>query len=47
VSTASDGLADVFKTGGICKMDRSLRFSSRHNLTFDGNGATLRPGFRS
>ena len=32
----------MFKAGGVYRMDSALRFSHRHNLTFEGNGATLK-----
>ena len=37
-----DGSTIVFKAGGVYRMDSALRFSHRHNLTFEGNGATLK-----
>ena len=40
-----DGVPDaatiVFPADGVYRMDRGLAFSDRHNLTFEGNGATL------
>jgi hypothetical protein len=42
VATVPDGSTIVFKAGGVYRMDRGLEFASRHNLTFEGNGATLR-----
>ena len=40
--TVPDGSTIVFKAGGTYRMDSALRFSQRHNLTFEGNGATLK-----
>jgi hypothetical protein len=42
VASVPDGSTIVFEAGGIYRMDKGLRFSGRHNLTFEGNGATLR-----
>jgi len=42
VATVPDGSTIVFKAGGVYRMDTGLRFSNRHDLTFDGNGATLK-----
>ena len=42
VGTVPDGSTIVFKAGGVYRMDRSLKFAHRHNLIFEGNGATLR-----
>ena len=42
VGTVPDGSTIVFKAGGIYRMDAALKFAHRHNLTFEGNGATLR-----
>jgi hypothetical protein len=42
VSSVPDGSTIVFKAGGVYRMDQSLSFSDRHNLIFEGNGATLR-----
>jgi hypothetical protein len=39
-----DGSTIVFKAGGIYRLNRALKFSSRHGLTFEGNGATLKAG---
>ena len=42
LSTVADGSTVVFKAGAIYRMDQGLKFSDRHDLTFEGNGATLR-----
>jgi hypothetical protein len=42
VNTVPDGSTIVFKAGGVYRMDAALKFAHRHNLTFEGNGATLR-----
>jgi len=42
VDSVPDGSTIVFKAGGIYRMDAALKFAHRHNLTFEGNGATLR-----
>ena len=42
VATVPDGSTIVFKAGGVYRLDRALKLSSRHNLTFEGNGATLK-----
>jgi hypothetical protein len=41
LETVPDGSTIVFKAGAIYRMDQGLKFSDRHDLTFDGNGATL------
>jgi hypothetical protein len=40
--TVPDGTSIVFRAGGIYRMDKGLTIQSRHGLTFEGNGATLR-----
>jgi len=42
VTNVPDGSTVVFKAGGTYRMDGGLKFSSRHGLTFEGNGATLK-----
>jgi hypothetical protein len=42
VNSVPDGSTIVFKAGGVYRMDAALTFAYRHNLTFDGNRATLR-----
>ena len=37
-----DGSTVVFKAGGVYRMNAALKFAHRHNLVFEGNGATLR-----
>jgi hypothetical protein len=41
LGTVPDGSTVVFKAGGVYRMDKALRVS-RGDLTFEGNGATLR-----
>jgi hypothetical protein len=41
LATVPDGSTIVFKAGGVYRMDHGLKFSNRHNLVFEGNGATL------
>jgi Right handed beta helix region len=41
VNSVPDGSTIVFKAG-VYRMDQGLGFSDRHNLVFEGNGATLR-----
>jgi hypothetical protein len=42
LETVPDGSTVVFKAGGVYGMDKGLTLQSRHNLTFEGNDATLR-----
>jgi len=42
LKTVPDGSTIVFKAGGTYRMDMGLKFTGRHDLTFEGNGATLR-----
>jgi len=42
VNSVPDGSTIVFKAGGVYRMDAALNFAHRHNLTFEGNRATLR-----
>jgi hypothetical protein len=42
LGTVPDGSTIVFTAGGLYRMDRGLKFSNRHNLVLDGNGATLK-----
>ncbi len=42
LATVADGSTIVFKADGVYRMDVGLRFSGRHNLVFEGQGATLR-----
>ena len=42
LATVPDGSVIVFKAGGVYRMDRGLSVQNRHNLVFEGNGATLR-----
>jgi hypothetical protein len=41
LSTVPDGSTVIFKAGGAYRMDRGLTLESRHDLSFEGNGATL------
>src|SRR6185312_10044789 len=40
--TVPDGSTVAFRAGAVYLMDRGLKFSDRHDLTFEGHGATLR-----
>lgn len=43
LGSVPDGSTIVFRSGGTYRMDKGLRISAgRRNLTFEGNGATLR-----
>lgn len=42
LKTVPDGTAVAFKVDGTYRFDRALRVSDRHDLTFDGRGATVR-----
>jgi hypothetical protein len=42
LETVPDGSTVVFKAGGVYGMDKGLTLQSRHDLTFEGNEATLR-----
>ena len=42
ISSVPDGSTILFPAGGVFRMDRGLALSDRHDLTFEGNGATLR-----
>jgi hypothetical protein len=43
LGSVPDGSRIVFKAGGTYRMNKGLKvFSSRHDMIFDGNGATLR-----
>lgn len=42
LSGVPDGSTIVFQAGGVYRMDQGLAISDRRNLTFEGNGATLR-----
>ena len=42
LDTVPDGSTIAFKAGTVYRMDVGLKFSDRHDLTFEGNGATLR-----
>jgi parallel beta helix pectate lyase-like protein len=42
LDTVPDGSTIAFKAGAIYRMDQGLKFSDRHDLTFEGNGATMR-----
>jgi hypothetical protein len=42
VRSVPDGSTIVFKAGGTYRMDQGLIVNGRRNLTFEGNGATLK-----
>lgn len=42
VKSVADGSTIAFKTGATYRLDRGVILQNRHNLVFDGNGATLR-----
>ena len=42
LGSVPDGSVITFKLGGVYRLDRGLFISGRHNLVFEGNGATLR-----
>jgi hypothetical protein len=42
IGTVPDGSVIVFKAGGVYRMDLGIAVENRHNLVFEGNGATLR-----
>ena len=42
IGSVPDGSVIVFKAGGVYRMDRGIALQNRHNLVFEGNGATLR-----
>ena len=42
LSGVPDGSTIVFKSGGVYLMDSALKLTGRHNLVFEGNGATLK-----
>lgn len=42
LGTVPDGATIVFRAGSTYRMDAGLKFSDRHDLTFEGNGATLK-----
>jgi hypothetical protein len=42
VTTVPDGSTIGFPAGGIYRLDAAIKFAHRRNLTFEGNGATLR-----
>ena len=41
VDGVPDGSTIVFRSGGTYRMDHGLRLAGRHDLVFEGNGATL------
>jgi hypothetical protein len=43
ISSVPDGSVIMFKAGGTYQLASGLNFANRHNLVFEGNGATLRP----
>ena len=42
IKSTPDGSTIVFKAGGTYRLDQGLVLANRHNLAFEGNGATLR-----
>ncbi len=42
IGTVPDGATIVFKAGGVYRMAGALKFAHRRNLTFEGNGSTLK-----
>jgi hypothetical protein len=42
IGTVADGSTIVFKAGATYRLNAAIKFSHRSNLTFAGNGATLR-----
>jgi len=42
VNGQPDGTVINFPAGGVYRLDRGLFISNRHNIVFEGNGATLR-----
>src|SRR5574343_1805274 len=42
LASVPDGSVITFPAGGIYRLDRGISLQSRHNLVFEGNGATLR-----
>jgi hypothetical protein len=42
VGNVADGSTIVFKPGAVYRMDGGLTFANRHDLIFEGGGATLR-----
>jgi hypothetical protein len=42
LNTVPDGSTIVFKAGGVYRLNSALKFAGRHNLVFEGNGATLK-----
>jgi hypothetical protein len=43
IAATPDGSIIRFPVNGIFRMDTGINFNHRHNLIFEGNGATLRP----
>ena len=41
IASVPDGGTISFKSGGVYRLDKALKFGGRHNLTLQGNGATL------
>src|SRR5574343_814223 len=42
LASVPDGSGITFPAGGIYRLDRGISLQNRHNLVFEGNGATLR-----
>ena len=43
-ASVPDGSTILFNAGGTYRVDAALKFSNRHNLVFEGNGATIKAG---
>jgi hypothetical protein len=43
VASVPNGSVIAFKAGGTYRLGAGIRFTNRHHLVFEGNGATLRP----
>jgi hypothetical protein len=41
IAKVPDGGTITFRSGGVYRLDKALKFGGRHNLTLNGNGATL------
>ena len=42
IASVPDGSTVLFKAGGTYRLSQGIQIAGRHNLTFEGNGATLR-----
>ena len=41
IDSVPDGSTIAFRSGGIYRLDKAVKFARRHDLTFEGNGASL------